>query len=105
MNNSSVKQRIEYFDHLRILATLAVVTIHVCSPYWFNGDVSSANWLFLNLFESASRWAVPIFFMISGTLFLGSTQGIKTILRKNVLTNLMAVLLDQAVGSLHDILR
>lgn len=85
MNHSSVKQRIEYFDHLRILATLAVVTIHVCTPYWFNGDVNSTNWLFLNLFESASRWAVPIFFMISGTLFLGSTQGIKTILRKNVL--------------------
>lgn len=84
MNKASVKQRIEYFDYLRILATLSVIMIHVCTPYWFSTDVFSSDWLYLNLYESISRWSVPIFFMISGTLFLSSTQGIRQILRKNI---------------------
>ena len=99
MNQISLKKRIEYFDHLRLLATLAVITIHVSGPYWSVTDVNTRSWLVLNFFESISRWCVPVFFMISGTLFLGSTQGIRQILRKNILHMVTAFVFWSAVYS------
>ena len=79
------KKRIEYFDYLRIIAVFLVITIHVCTPYWSSTEVASPAWKVLNLYESLSRWAAPVFFMISGTLFLGNNQPFGRILRKNVL--------------------
>lgn len=70
-------KRVLYLDWLRVIATIAVVTIHVSS------STVSANlydgrsyWLSGNLFESFSRFAVPMFVMISGTLLLSSSKEI-----------------------------
>jgi surface polysaccharide O-acyltransferase-like enzyme len=57
----------------RILAIVAVIFIHVGSPL-----VSQANhqgsWWTGNLVESATRWCVPLFVMISGGLVLASPK-------------------------------
>lgn len=84
MHTTAKKQRIEYFDYLRLLATLAVVTIHVTGPYWYVTDTSTVPWHILTFYECISRWSVPIFFMISGTLFLEGTRTIQQILQKNI---------------------
>lgn len=97
MNNTPAKQRIEYFDHLRLLATFMVIVIHVSGPYWYTAEISSPQWQILNLLESLSRWSVPVFFMISGTLFLGSSRDIRVILRKNLLRIVTAFLFWSAV--------
>ena len=78
-------QRIAYFDVLRILATFAVIVLHLSAQHWADTDVYSRAWQAFNLYDSAVRWAVPIFVMISGALFLSGSQDLKHILKKNVL--------------------
>ena len=70
MSNSG--KFIQYFDTLRALATLGVIIIHISSPlvnmtygknmpYWWVG----------NVVDSAVRFAVPLFLMLSGATMLG----------------------------------
>ena len=64
-------KRLVYMDWLRVLATIAVVTIHVSAGYVSVLDANNASrWMAGNLFESISRASVPIFVMISGALLL-----------------------------------
>lgn len=76
------KQRIEYLDTLRVLATVAVVGIHVCSQKWHAAGVESAQWQILNLYHSLVNWAVPVFFMISGVLFLDGQRSCRSLFTK-----------------------
>ena len=62
--------RVEYFDVLRCIAILAVVMIHAAITEWHEIPVESARWDELTWINSALRFSVPIFFMISGALFL-----------------------------------
>lgn len=64
------KSRTAYFDYLKIIATFAVVVIHTVAKKWYSAGVESTEWQILNLYDSLSRWAVPIFVMVSGALFL-----------------------------------
>ncbi len=57
-------------DVLRIISMAAVVVIHTASQYWYTSDVHLIQWNTMNFYDSAARWAVPVFVMISGTLFL-----------------------------------
>src|SRR5262245_20424112 len=58
----------------RILAILAVVAIHVASPLLVNRPGHPASWWVGNLVQSAARWSVPVFVMISGGLILRSPR-------------------------------
>lgn len=70
-------KRLVYMDWLRVLATIAVVTIHVSAGYVSVLDANNASrWMAGNLFESISRASVPIFVMISGALLLKGTKDI-----------------------------
>ncbi len=62
--------RIVYCDVLKILASIAVVLIHVCSNWWYALAVKSKSWMVINIFDSLCRWAVPVFLMVSGILLL-----------------------------------
>lgn len=83
-HNRDLEQRMEYFDYLRILATFAVMMLHISAHNWYLADVRSWQWNTLNIYDSMVRWAVPVFVMISGALFLGGSQSLEQILRKNV---------------------
>ncbi|MCR5659125.1 MAG: acyltransferase family protein [Bacteroidales bacterium] len=74
-------QRVFYLDLLRVLATFGVIVIHVCGR-GFYGCLFSPGWYYAVFFHSMVRWCVPIFFMISGTLFLNPQ---KTVTYKDVL--------------------
>lgn len=64
-----------YIDLLRFLAAIAVVVIHVLGPFRFlYGEVSDSDWLAAAGYNSISRWAVPIFMMISGALLLSDSR-------------------------------
>jgi len=69
---STKSTNIQWLDTLRALATLGVIIIHVSSPlvnmaygknmpYWWVG----------NVVDSAVRFAVPVFLMLSGATLLG----------------------------------
>lgn len=57
-------------DIARIFAIFAVTMIHCCSNFIEEYEQTSAEFIFGNLFDSAVRFAVPFFLMISGALFL-----------------------------------
>ncbi len=78
-------KRIIYFDYLRVFAIIAVIFIHVSAQNWQNSDVKGFSWNVFNIFDSAVRWAVPVFVMISGSLFLSKEADIKKIYSKNIL--------------------
>lgn len=79
-----------YCDYLRLVATFAVVFIHVAASNWSNVDVNGIQWQIFNIYDSLVRWGVPIFVMISGALFLNRDVPIKNIYSKYVLRMVIA---------------
>ena len=50
-----------YCDYLRLIATFAVVFIHVAASNWSNVDVNGIQWQVFNIYDSLVRWGVPNF--------------------------------------------
>jgi len=88
----SAKKRIVYFDYLRVAATIAVVLAHVASFYWESFGGRSITWNVLNFYITIIRWTVPIFVMLSGSLFLSKDLDIKRLYKKNVLRMIVVYL-------------
>jgi surface polysaccharide O-acyltransferase-like enzyme len=65
------KMRLIWADVLKITAILGVILLHVSAPFLVPFEDSSAWWIG-NVYDSFSRWCVPLFVMISGTLVLPS---------------------------------
>ncbi len=56
---------------LRVLATFAVIAIHVTAPaVIFAPETTSFNWWAANFIDASVRWCVPIFVLVSGALLL-----------------------------------
>ena len=70
----------------RLLAIPAVVSLHVLSPAAFaNQQLSTAAWWGVNLADSASRFAVPLFVALSGALLVTpSTRPVGQFYRRRV---------------------
>lgn len=63
--------KITWIIYLRVFATFAVVVIHSASQLLYNFSSDDIkNWWIGNLYDSASRFCVPVFVMISGALIL-----------------------------------
>lgn len=73
------------FDGLRILAAFAVVVLHTVATL-FMDSYPSSDWNVANVYESLVRWSVPVFFMISGALFLnkGKELNLGRLYKKNI---------------------
>lgn len=72
-------------DMCRITACLMVITHHAIAAGWdIPPDLS--EWRILNVFAAIAYCGVPLFFMISGTLFLNRTKlDIQNLYKKSVL--------------------
>lgn len=64
---------IGWIEVARILAIVAVILIHVASPLVSRATYAGSWWVG-NFVESATRWCVPLFVMISGGLILTSPK-------------------------------
>lgn len=73
---STSTNRVIQFDVLRIIAAFAVVFLHSAAQRFYN-CYPSIEWDVRNVYDSLVRWAVPIFVMISGALFLNSKKKIQ----------------------------
>ena len=49
-------QRIEYLDYLRVIATAAVVLLHISIQGWGDVDVQSGQWMVYNVWNGLVRW-------------------------------------------------
>lgn len=88
MKSSSLHNRSIYHDLLRIFASFAVICIHVCaeSLTWEAHEISTSTWTYLNIFDSLSRIAVPIFVMLSGSFMIDKYKenSLKKLYSKNI---------------------
>ena len=67
-----------YYDLLRVVATFFVIMLHVTSANVSALDYTTTEWKIHVLYNGASRWAVPVFVMLSGALFLNPNKQINT---------------------------
>lgn len=57
------------FDLARLLACCAVIILHAAAGYLYQyGSIPSYQWHFANAVDSAVRWCVPVFVLLSGAL-------------------------------------
>lgn len=94
-------------DCLRIIATFGVVVLHTCSRLWGGVGVDTFSWQVFNFYESMVRWTVPVFVMISGSLFLAKKRSTAQLFRKNIARIITAYIFWSAAYSvmsfyLHD---
>ena len=68
--------RIYSFDVMRIVAICAVILGHITADYVKSYPNDSLEFISNNLLNSACRFAVPMFFMISGALMLNEDKKI-----------------------------
>lgn len=73
-------------DYLRIFACFMVVFLHVSAQNFYAMEPSSFQWQVFHFYNNAVRSAVPIFFMISGCLFLSKEKmpSLKILFKKNI---------------------
>lgn len=64
-----MKREIRY-DLLRITACFAVVLLHVSNGHWYVVDINSTDFTVMTIYNSFTRFGVPVFFMLSGLFLL-----------------------------------
>jgi surface polysaccharide O-acyltransferase-like enzyme len=70
-----VREQIIYMDFLRVFAAFAVIVLHAAAPLLKKmAEGEMIQFMHGNIIDSATRWCVPIFFMISGALLLNSKR-------------------------------
>lgn len=94
------RKRIAYLDNLRVVATFAVIMIHVAAQNWYSLDVNSFEWQVFNAYDSVFRWTVPVFVMISGALMLGTDVELKKLYTVKIPRLLIAFLFWSLVYAL-----
>ena len=73
-------------DFLRIIACIMVVGIHTAMEGWYNISPRTYTWTVLNFYDTLFRPGVPLFLMISGSLFLRKKNiDFKRLWTKNIL--------------------
>lgn len=74
-NTATLAQRSSSFDVIRVCACLAVVLLHLAATAVMQPDqLGTAGWHLANLLDSATRWCVPVFVMLSGALLLDAQK-------------------------------
>ncbi|WGW14065.1 acyltransferase family protein [Saxibacter everestensis] len=67
-----------WMNSARAFAIMAVVCIHMLAATIEDGGMNfSSGWWAANILDSAIRWSVPVFLMISGALALDPKRGIQ----------------------------
>jgi len=83
--NPSQPQNIDWIKNLRVVALLAVITLHtsavLLSQY---GKVPFNNWLAADFYNALVRFAVPVFVMVTGALSLHREYEITSFLKKRL---------------------
>lgn len=74
-------KHIKYLTNLRVLATLLVITLHICASYMIDYKQASWQWESVNALDSVTRCCIGLFLMITGALLVNKTIDLKTFLK------------------------
>lgn len=79
------KSHLLWVDLTRIIAVFLVTLTHSALPVVYSfGNLPTANWMIGNIYNSLTRAAVPLFFMLSGFLLLQETETLREHLSKRI---------------------
>lgn len=78
--------RILYLDTLRVVSMFAVMVLHLAATGHKTAPVGSAAWIICWCYDFLCRFAVPVFVMISGALFLDPSRAVtlEGLLKKHI---------------------
>lgn len=76
MESRRLNNRIIYLDLLRILATFAVVVVHVDGNIIDSTNIMSTNYAIICTYSFLAHFCCPIFVMLSGVIFLNPNKNI-----------------------------
>lgn len=104
MESNTGNGRIYYFELLRAVSCIAVIVLHASAEYCTQNFGSSGFWLG-NVLDSAVRFCVPVFVMISGALMLDENYiCTKEKIKKHVLKIVLFFVFWSAVSALfHEV--
>ncbi|WP_207426220.1 acyltransferase [Pedobacter sp. SYSU D00535] len=92
-------------DNMRVLATVSMILLHVISPILYKfGNASWQLWHAGNLIDSAVRFCVPVFVMLSGALLLGKDFRLKDFLVKRLLRVVLPFVFWSGIYIVYDLL-
>lgn len=77
-SGSGHPKRIWSFDLLRIVAAFGVVSLHMTPSVEVCGGISTLSFQVSMFTNALFRWCVPVFFMLSGALFLSPSRSFST---------------------------
>lgn len=84
MTENKLMQRQYHLDYLRVFASIAIILLHVSAQNMNYVELAGTEWNIYNICNSASRWGVPVFVMISGALFIPREIPTKTLYQKYI---------------------
>ena len=98
-------KRVFYLDLLRIIGIIGVIMIHVATQNWEMLTPESSELLPLAFWEGINRFAVPLFVMISGAIFLDPKReiSIKRLWKHNILRLVLVFFAFAAVYAAADL--
>lgn len=90
----TIDGRLAYADLLRVLATIAVIVLHISAGWLSAVPVGSADWTVLCTYDALMRWCVPMFVMLSGMFLLDPKKPVplRSVFFKYILRALAALL-------------
>lgn len=71
-----MNKRIYWMDILRITALFCVMLMHSVASCWYITPVTQTEWHIYNIYDGLIRFCVPVFIMISGSMFLNPDREI-----------------------------
>lgn len=63
-------KRIIYLDALRVISVFAVMVLHLAATGYKEATSQSYTWMICLIYNTITRFAVPVFVMISGAMYL-----------------------------------
>jgi surface polysaccharide O-acyltransferase-like enzyme len=82
---SQQTQQLNWVNNLRVIALFAVIVLHASSPLLGGyGKVPQGQWLAADFYNALTRFAVPVFVMITGALLLGRDNEVISFLKKRL---------------------
>lgn len=77
------KKRIFYYDILRALAIVGIITCHMTTSFMVNiNNIHGMDRIFILFFNSLRQFAIPLFVMISGALLINKDYSIGVFIKK-----------------------
>jgi surface polysaccharide O-acyltransferase-like enzyme len=78
-------QPLGWINNLRLIALFAVIMLHCSSPLLADyGKAPYNQWLAADFYNALTRFAVPVFVMITGALLLGKEEDVFVFLKKRL---------------------